>query len=402
MVHPLPRSQMGSASQASGLNLRETKTILYVHGVTEIGGAERDLLLILDRLSSFKYRALVVCPERGPLQDELSHRKIETRSVPLPAWRKLRSYPWRPAAVRCLRNVIVAERPDLLHVNDIWWVPQTLRASMGLQVPILAHVRQDLEPRKARRYQLDCPDLVFAVSHHIRQSLECAGVAKNRLRTIYSGLEMSGVPNQEIGIKIRGQLGIPASAPVLGTVANVFPHKGYEVVLRALPKIVAQVPEVQYVIVGAGNRAYEQRLRSLVHELELSNRVHFAGFQQFVYPWLAALDIYVHPAHLEAFGIAVLEAMAMRKPVVATATGGIPEIVRDGETGVLVPPGDADALARAVVNLLADSPRRVAFGQAGRDRLASCFTVDAMMSQLTAVYDTLMRRTIPATEPVLE
>ncbi len=114
------------------------------------------------------------------------------------------------------------------------------------------------------------------------------------------------------------------------------------------------------------------------------------------------MDVYVNPALMEGFGIALLEAMAMRKPVVATATGGIPEIVRDGETGVLVPPGDADALARAVVNLLADPPRRVAFGQAGRDRLASCFTVDAMMSQLTAVYDTLMRRTIPATVPVLE
>ncbi len=81
------------------MTVRDPVTVMYVHGITKIGGGERELLRILDRLSSFKYRALVVCPERGPLHDELSRRKIETRSVPLLAWRKLRSYPTRPGTV---------------------------------------------------------------------------------------------------------------------------------------------------------------------------------------------------------------------------------------------------------------------------------------------------------------
>ncbi len=92
------------------MTIPKPMTVMFVHGITEIGGAERELLRIVDRLSEYKYRALVVCPERGPLHDELRDRKIEVRSVPLPAWRKLRSYPWRPALVRCLRDVIVTAR----------------------------------------------------------------------------------------------------------------------------------------------------------------------------------------------------------------------------------------------------------------------------------------------------
>jgi len=109
-----------------------------------------------------------------------------------------------------------------------------------------------------------------------------------------------------------------------------------------------------------------------------------------VYPVLAAMDVYVHPALMEGFGIAVLEAMAMRKPVVATTTGGLPEIVQDGQTGLLVPPGEPNALAQAIVNLLQDSTRRVAMGRSGRSRVETIFTVEAMMDRLIAAYGLLL------------
>ncbi len=381
---------------------RECQAILFVHGVTEIGGAERELLLILDRLPEFGYRAVVVCPDGGPLVEELNRRAISRRSVLLPPWRKLVSYPQRAAAVRRLRDVILAERPALLHVNDIWWVPQTLRAAEGAEIPVLAHVRQEIEPRKVRRYELGQLDQVLPVSRQIRSSLEVGGIQPERLRTLYSGIDLKRFLSSGDGREIRHHFGIQVASPVVGTVANLSPRKGYEVMIRALPVILDSWPDTQYLIIGAGEPAYERTVRSLVKVLQLEKHVRFVGFQESVSRYLAAMDVYVHPALMEGFGIALLEAMAMCKPVVATATGGVPEIVRDGETGILVPPGDADALARAVVNLLADSPRRVAFGQAGRDRLASRFTVDAMLSQLTAVYETLIRRTIPATEPVLE
>jgi glycosyltransferase involved in cell wall biosynthesis len=112
------------------------------------------------------------------------------------------------------------------------------------------------------------------------------------------------------------------------------------------------------------------------------------------------MDLYVHPALMEGFGIAVLEAMAMRKPVVATTTGGLPEIVQDGETGMLVPPGDADALAKAVSSLLQDPARCRRLGEAGRARVAAHFTVEAMMNQLVSGYESLLGHEVPAAQAV--
>jgi len=363
-------------------------TVLFLHGITEIGGAERELLVLLDRLPPRGYRPVVVCPDGGPLAQELARRGVDTRIAPMPPWRKFFACLKRPAAVRALRDVIAAVRPALVHVNDIWWVPQTLRAAEG--VKIVAHVRQEIEPPKVRRYALDQADLVFPVSRRIQRSLEAGGVRSERLRTLYSGLDMARVMDQEDGRDARRRFGIPAEAMVLGTVANLFARKGYEVMLRALPMIVTVSPQAHYLIVGTGDADYETQLRMMVRDLGVESRVHFAGFQESVYPCLAAMDLYVHPALMEGFGIAVLEAMAMRRPVVATTAGGLPEIVRDGETGMLVPPGDADALARAVLSLLQDSARCRRLGEAGRIRVATHFTVEAMMDGLTAGYGSLL------------
>ena len=370
---------------------------LFVHGITEIGGAERELLVMLDRLPQRGYRPIVVCQDRGPLVVELERRGIETRMAPMPPWRKLFAYLHRPAAVRALHDVIAAVRPAVIHVNDIWWVPQTLRAVVGLPaVPIVAHVRQEIEPPKVRRDELDQAGLVFPVSRQIQRSLERGGVRLERLQTLYRGLDMTRVMDQKSGLDARRRFGIPAEAPVLGTVANLFERKGYEVMVEALPTIVNASPAVHYLIVGSGDAAYEARLKATVEILGQESRVHFAGFQASVYPCLAAMDLYVHPALMEGFGIAVLEAMAMRKPVVATTTGGLPEIVQEGETGMLVPPGDADALAKAVSSLLQDPARCRQLGEAGRARVAAHFTVEAMMDGLVSGYESVLGREVSA------
>jgi len=383
------------------LTERREHTVLFVHGITEIGGAERELLVMLERLPRRGYRPIVVCPDGGPLAQELVRLGVETRLAPMPPWRKLFVYLKRPAAVRALRDVIAAVRPTLIHVNDIWWVPQTFRAIAGLPaVPIVAHVRQEIEPSKATRYELDKAALVLPVSRQIQRSLEAGGVRSERLQTLYSGLDMTRVMDQESGLDVRRRFGIPAEALVLGTVANLFARKGYEVVIEALPMIVKTSPVVHYLIVGSGDADYEMRLRAMVRDLELESLVHFPGFQESVYPCLAAMDLYVHPALMEGFGIAVLEAMAMRKPVVATTTGGLPEIVQDGETGMLVPPGDADALAKAVSSLLQDPARCRRLGEAGRARVAAHFTVEAMMNQLVSGYESLLGHEVPAAQAV--
>jgi len=369
------------------------KKILFVHGITEIGGAERELLGVLENLPRYGYYPVVACPGDGPLVEELLRRGIPRKEAMFVPWRKLWGYLQRAAAIRGLRQVIEMEQPSLLHVNDIWWVPQTLRAragSGGSLIPLVAHVRQGIESRKVRLYELDQADLVMAVSHRVERSLREGGVRPERIETVHSGLDLRKIQDNGDPLTVRSHFGISPDVPLLGTVANLFHVKGLDMMIKAMPAILRLSPRCHYLIVGKGDVAYETELRDLTKRLGVDGHVHFAGFQESVYPILEALDLYVHPARMEGFGIAVLEAMAMRKPVIATRTGGIPEIVQEGKTGILVSPGEPDKLAQAIVDLLQDSTRRVAMGRSARNRVETMFTVEAMMDRLIAAYGLLL------------
>ncbi len=362
--------------------------ILYVHGISAIGGSERDLLVLLKSLDRHKWEPSVACPGTGPLLHQLHALAIPTYALTLPPWRKLLSFFERHSAVRRLGILIGQLNPAMIHVNDIWWVPHTLRAVRYhlSSLPIVAYVRQEIEPAKVRRYGLDQVDAVIAISQQVEQSLIVGGVSANRVRTLYSGIDLSGKQPQTDGQTIRQRAGIPSGAVLLGTVANLFPRKGYEVMLRALPAIIRAVPTVHYMIVGSDEHHYADRLKQLAQELQIADRVHFVGFQDPVRPFLAALDLYVHPALMEGFGIAVVEAMAMGQAVVATTTGGLPEVVAQGETGLLVPPGDAEALAATVIALLEDTLKRQQMGRKGMVRAQERFSLAASVMQVEQVY----------------
>src|SRR3989442_9082356 len=212
------------------LSYQPMTPVLFAPGITEIGGAERELLRVLERLPHFGYRPVVVCGERGPLIEELTRRSIDTRFAPMPPWRKLFAFPRRASAVHALREVIAKERPLLVHVNDIWWVPQAIRAVAQLpdpSLPIVAHVRQEIEPHKVRRYELDKVDLVMPVSEQIGQSLVAGGVHSVRMRGSYSGLNPEAVAHQLLPPRNRTRLGTPSETQVMCTAANLFSRKGY-------------------------------------------------------------------------------------------------------------------------------------------------------------------------------
>jgi glycosyltransferase involved in cell wall biosynthesis len=372
-------------------------TILFIHGIGEIGGAERELLVYVDHLGTFGYSPVVICPDRGPLATELKHRGIPVYGADFPAWRKMWSFPRRKPAVRMLRNLIDGLTPALIHVNDLWWVPQTLRAVRDAafsDVPVVAHLRQDLDVSKVAQYELAQLDCVLAVSKQVAATLEAGGVQPGRLRVLYSGLDSHWIFRNEEAARsdFRQRLGIADHVGVIGTVGNLFPRKGYDIMLRALPGVLTATPDVHYLVIGQGDEEYEKSLRALCGTLGLASRVHFIGFEPQVRAFLDSMDVYVQPSLMEGFGIAVLEAMAREKPVVASRTGGLPDIVVDGETGLLVPPGHIDELAMAVTSLLIDPARREAMGRKGRQRVMQRFTVEAMMRNLSSAYDRLIQR----------
>ncbi len=363
--------------------------VLYVHGIEAIGGAERDLIALLNTLDRHKWEPHVVCPGTGPFREQLHAIAVPTHALSLPPWRKPLELFQRRSAVGRLGALVNQLDPAMIHVNDIWWVPHTVRAIASRTsnpVPIVAHVRQEIEPAKVRRYELDRVESVIAISRQIEQSLIAGGVSARNVRTLYSGIDLSERRLTHDDQAIRRMIGLPNGAVLLGTVANLFPRKGYEIMLRALPAIVRAVPKAHYVIVGSDDHRYADRLKSLAHELKIADRVHLVGFQDPVQPFLASLDLYVHPALMEGFGIAVVEAMAMGKAVVATTTGGLPEVVAQGETGLLVPPGDAESLAATVVLLLEDKVRREQMGLCGKMRAQERFSLAASVIHMEQLY----------------
>ena len=365
--------------------------ILFVHGIGAIGGAERELLIIVRQLAQQGHHPFVICPSPSPLQQELAACGIQTRDAPFPAWRKFKTFLTRGRSIRSLESIIDSFQPQLIHVNDIWWVPQTRRACRKFSIPIVVHVYQNIASIKAIQYELNRLDLVFAVSQKIQCALETGGVSPRHVKILYSGLELERFSMNTDGHTIRQALGLSEAAVVIGTVANLSPRKGYDVMLQAMPLIRTKAPHTHYLIIGTGNNAYEQQLHRQVKQLGLEGYVHFLGFQADVSPYLSALDVYVHPARMEALPIAVLEAMAMRKPVVATDVAGLPEAVQHQHTGLLVKPDDPHALGQAVQDLLLDPERRRVFGAEGRRRVEAQFTVEAMMDGLVQGYRDVLR-----------
>jgi glycosyltransferase involved in cell wall biosynthesis len=216
-------------------------------------------------------------------------------------------------------------------------------------------------------------------------------VPRDKVRVVLNGaFEPRHVPEKE-NRQLRERLAIPGDAAVISTVGRLHPEKGIQVALEALSIVTfASRRPVHYVVAGDGPCAARLRDRAT----ELGSPAHFVGYQSDVAPWFTVADLVWMPSFNEAFGIAAAEAMAARRPLIASAVGGLTEVVRDGETGFLVPPGDPAALARATQSLLAAPERLAALGAASRLRYEELFTVDRAIERTVDCYQELLGRPI--------
>jgi glycosyltransferase involved in cell wall biosynthesis len=200
------------------------------------------------------------------------------------------------------------------------------------------------------------------------------------------------------GAAVRAELGLSPAAPVVGLVANVRGSKGHAVFLEAAREVLRARPGARFLIVGDGVGFDDVRRR--VGAMGLGGEVIMTGFRRDVPEVMAALDVLVLPStKSEATSQVIPQALAVGTPVAAAATGGIPEIVRDGETGRLVPPGDAGALARAVLALLEDPVAARAMARAGQAVIRAGYSADAAMRATTTVYRSLLNRSGPPPPP---
>jgi len=207
-----------------------------------------------------------------------------------------------------------------------------------------------------------------------------------KFATVHSGIDLARFRSVQVDPAVkRKELGLPPDGVIVGTVGRLVPIKGVQWLLKAAPRVLAPFPQACFVIIGDGPLLGE--LRQMTSKLGIGLRVVFLGAREDVPECLAALDLFVLPSLNEGMGRVLLEAMAVGCPVVATRVGGIPDIVADGTTGLLVPPRDERALAEAILTLLRDRSRRAAYGEAARRHVDGRFDVETMVRRVERLYD---------------
>jgi L-malate glycosyltransferase len=227
-------------------------------------------------------------------------------------------------------------------------------------------------------------DCIVAISESIRSQLLLQGIPAERIRTVYEGMDLSQFPPPRQATESTGE-----QTTVIGTVAHLSPEKGIQHLIEAANLIPRVRERMRFVIVGEGicRKELEQR----VHARRLESCFQFAGFCSNPQEYLRNFDVFVLPSLSEGLSSAILSAMASSLPVIATDVGGIPELIRDGDNGLLVPPANPEALARAIESIADNGPERVRMGRRGRIRMEEQFTLERKIQKSENLFHSLLQ-----------
>ena len=279
--------------------------------------------------------------------------------------------------------------PDVIHAHDAHAiaVASLARSLAGRRAapPLVASRRVDFHIRRNTfsRWKYRQVDRFICASFAIRNMLAGDGVPPVRTTVVHEGIDVDRIERAP-PLDLHREFDLPPGCPIAGNVAALVPHKGQRHLVDATAQLVREIPDARVLIVGAGELA--SVLDGQIRRLHLDGRVILTGFRSDVPSVLKGLDLFVMSSVTEGLGTSVLDAMAAGLAVVGTRAGGIPESVVDGRTGLLAPPEDAPALARAIAFLLRNSAKRREFGAAGRRRALAAFSAERMVDETAAVY----------------
>ena len=355
-------------------------------------------------LSALGHEVCAVVPREGPLADKLrAAAGVRVEIIPFGLSRRIGDLPELAAAELSLARFIRRYRPDVIHAHLIVATlacraasisyPRALRVS---QVPGLVQLRMPIF-RQLEQATLRRDDLVIGSCQAIADRYQAMGARS--VAVSYYGCDVHRFDPDTSPEPFRKEFGLSPGAPAIGMVAYMYRSplpdfkdvgvKGHEVFIDAAPLILARFPAARLFIVGdelLGNGDYRRSLEARAADLGVADRLCFTGIRADISSVMAGLDVLVNPSMDESACYTVAEALLMRKGVVATNVGGLPDTVRNGETGLLVPAADPAALADAVVELLADPERTSRLGQRGRDFCLRQFDITATVSQIEDLY----------------
>jgi glycosyltransferase involved in cell wall biosynthesis len=350
-------------------------------------GGQNQVLITAMGLRALGHRTMIVAHSEGVLKERAAEGLDVMELTP-------RSEMDLGAAWR-LSRLLKQLKPDIVHAHDPHAVAMSaLALSMSTQPtkpPLVASRRVDFHIRgnTLSRWKYRQVDCFICASDAIRNMLVNDGIPRERTVTVHEGIDVERV-RAAPAAKLHEELWLPHEAPIVGNVAALVPHKGQRYLIDAAALAVRQVPDARFVIAGDGELRLQ--LEKQIKEHRLEKHVFLAGFRPDVLSLHKAFDIFVLSSTTEGLGTSLLDAMACGKPIAATNTGGIPEVVEHGGTGLLVPPRDAEKLAEAIVVLLKDAAKRARFGAAAFNRVKERFSAERMVQDTLSVYQRVARR----------
>jgi glycosyltransferase involved in cell wall biosynthesis len=388
--------------------------ILFISHDSALYGAQLSLLGLLTALDRTHFAPHVIAPYRGALTDRLEALGVPVLIMPLAHWvppREIAGPGHLPSLVRSaparisgLCRVIRDLAIDLVYTNTVTCVDGAL-ASRLTRKPHVWHVREHIRGNTELKLYLPAPMVTLVISclsqrvivnSHALRDATFPGASRGRVTVIYNGVDVLSFAPREGGSRLRGDLGIPAWAKVVTIIGSIIPRKGIHTFVNAAACVRTEVSDVVFLIVGAGDRQYEREIGTLIDSLNLNRCIRLLGWRADVADLLHVTDVLISAAEQEPFGRTIIEAMAASTPVVATRSGGPQEIIVHGETGFLVPVGDAAAMGRFIIQLLKYPLRAQAFGAAGRRRAEQLFSLSSYVRRIEDVLNELLPTRSPS------
>lgn len=362
--------------------------VLFIYYEPQPSGQTTHVLSLVRGLDRRRYQLVVVLPEELE-SSAATFEQSGARVVPLP----LRKALWPPRAILALVRLIRKLEPDIVHVHsqEAGLVARVVARLAGARVVL--YTPQTVDIRRAGLHRLytwterilaRVTDLIVSVVEADRARMIRWGVPAHKIVTVPNGIELDRFEGPVNVVELRKSLGVAAGRPLVIQMGRLREQKDPLSFVEGAARVVRQRSDVQFVLLGDGPLRTEVEAR--VRDLDLEDHVHLAGWRDDAYRLLAAADVVTLTSRWEGTPYALLEAMAWSLPVVATAVNGCPEVVREAETGFLVPPGDATTWAEKVIEVLADPTRASTMGRQGRNHVEARFTLQQMVTRIEELY----------------
>lgn len=379
----------------------DKKKILIITNACTMGGAEAHLLSLVQNLNKEKYQITFSYFKERPdeavsLKKDFEETKVNVIDLNIENKFSL-------CSVFKIRKIIKKIDPDIVHTN-LFQSEVLIRIALLFfkSAPIFITTWHNMEEflenkfwAKIVRFNLNRADAVITISDAVADYLsEKTGYNRKKIKRIYYGLSIDDRPLYEGQIfadDIRKKHNIKDSELIVGMVARYAPQKGHGFLIEALSEILKEVPNVKLYFAGHDEKGIKESLEDYAEQIGVAKNIIFDDFNPDPVSLMSQFDIFALSSLWEGFGLVLLEAMSVGKPIIATNVGPIPEIIRDGKDGFLVPPKDSKKLAEKIILLLKDKNLREKMGEAGKERLKD-FSIERMVKETESVYDDLLKK----------